>query len=140
MLRVNATHCSSGDYKNERSFIVPSRDVVLFNKTTRLILDRWRYSKYHGRDLWVYVKYKGPETDPKNVGVGTYILVSREGDVRRNENPITNGRVESVVENAVKTGTGSDFSKMYHEHPFTYGLIISFVVWIDKDTWTTKEL
>ncbi|PIO55905.1 hypothetical protein TELCIR_22704, partial [Teladorsagia circumcincta] len=137
--KVNATHCSSGDYKDEKSFIIPTLDVVLFNKTTRLILNRWRYGAGHGRNRWAYVKYKGPEADPKKVGVGAYILVSRQTD-RENENPITNGRVKKAVENAVRTGTGSDFSKMYHEHPFTYGLIISYVVWTTKDIWTTEEL
>ncbi|PIO75463.1 hypothetical protein TELCIR_02487 [Teladorsagia circumcincta] len=136
--KVNATYCSSGDIKDKRSFIIPTSDVVFFNKTTRLILDRRRYGG--DQDGYVYVKYKGPETDPKSVGVGTYILVSRQGDLRRNENPVTNGRVESAVKNAVRTGTGSDFSKMYHEYPITYGVTISYVVWKTKDSWTTEEL
>ncbi|PIO59821.1 hypothetical protein TELCIR_18703 [Teladorsagia circumcincta] len=122
------------------SFIIHTREVVLFDKTTRLILDRRRYSGGHGRDRWSYVKYKGPETDPKSVGVGVYILVSRQTDQRKNENPITNGRVEYAVEDAARTGTGSDFSTMYYEHPFTFGVIISYVVWTTKDTWTTEEL
>ncbi|PIO70947.1 hypothetical protein TELCIR_07171, partial [Teladorsagia circumcincta] len=101
--KVNSTHCPAGTYKTGARLAFSLSDVVLFDKTTRLIIERFRYGG-SWIDGWVYVKYKGPETDPKNVGVGTYILVAREGDERKNENPITNGKVEGALKGAAQPG------------------------------------
>ncbi|PIO67083.1 hypothetical protein TELCIR_11185, partial [Teladorsagia circumcincta] len=57
-----------------------------------------------------------------DVGFGIFAYFLRTGNDRRNENPFTHGRgVTATAADGTKPpppGTGNDFSRMYHGHPF----------------------
>ncbi|KAK6012557.1 hypothetical protein OSTOST_22273 [Ostertagia ostertagi] len=116
-------NCAAAQQDNGTSLAVVMWYVCTFNKTSRLKEETWLLNNQNTISGSARMKFKHQEH--KDFEFGLYVLVLRQGLVRRNENHPTNPRIikPNLLFNrtwtyAAQSGQGSDFAKMYYLAPF----------------------
>ncbi|XGW25594.1 hypothetical protein V3C99_006752 [Haemonchus contortus] len=112
--------CAAGTSSRRSSLRIRRVYSVFFDKRTRQILKIKRY-RHHPHDAIVSLVNEEYNGDMTNVGLGIYLGFARSKELRSNESPTTNHRLEKDITDdripLVKPGTGTDFSEMYHDAP-----------------------
>ncbi|KAK6043853.1 hypothetical protein COOONC_18642 [Cooperia oncophora] len=117
---TETTECKASDTFGTWGLRIDHHLFVIFDKQTRLIKKRHSIDQTHNIFQGeTYFEYDG---DMNSVDIGVYSMIVREGVQRRNENPFTNPNLAAAKtihgRELTPPGSGTDFSRIYHEAPF----------------------
>ncbi|VDO90475.1 unnamed protein product [Haemonchus placei] len=123
-------NCAAADSESLASLRLRRIRPAFFNKKTRQILkmSRWQMHQYNAIRGFLTENWEG---DLTNITIGVYLSFVRASNLRSNESPFTNHKLESETlldeKEVVPAGTGTDFSVMYNDAPIMMKIHIFFL-------------
>ncbi|XGW26743.1 hypothetical protein V3C99_007382 [Haemonchus contortus] len=133
-IRISITraeeNCAAADSAKLSSLRLRRIRPAFFNKETRQILKMSRWQMHRANAIYGYLT-ENWEGDMTNITIGVYLSFVRASNLRSNESPFTNHKLESETlhdeKEVVPAGTGTDFSVMYDDAPIMMKIHIFYL-------------